>query len=92
MENEKLPLVKFFGVATRLRPPEEIPMDGTPVLVFLEKESLMRRWHSAIYKSNYSVIGHQFAFDLSKVIGWIELPVLVQEQPDEVGDSKTEGD
>mgnify|MGYP000405532885 CR=1 FL=1 len=92
MATEKLPLVTFFGVKTRLRPMSEVPTDGTPVLVLLEKESLGRRWHSAQFRSNISIIGHLFAFDLSKPLGWIELPTLVQENPDEVGDGKAEGD
>ena len=70
--------VSIDGIEIRLRPMNEAPKDGTPILVLLEKESLGMVWHSARIRPNVSFVGHRFAFDCPKMIGWISFPVVPQ--------------
>ncbi len=57
------------------QPFETIPMDGTPVLVSLEKELLGSFVRVGTFRKNgMSIIGSNFAFDCPKVIGWMKLP------------------
>lgn len=68
--------VTIDGFLIRLRPMNEAPKDGAPILVLLEKESLGMVWHSARIRPNVSFVGHRFAFDCPKMIGWIPFPVV----------------
>jgi len=47
-------------------------------LVFLDKESLGRRIHSAKY-CNIVLIGHHFHWDCTKVTHWMPLPAAPKE-------------
>ncbi len=79
---------KYLGWEIELFPMDTVPMDGTPVLVYLETESLGSRWHSARFRPNYKLIGHHFAFDVSKPLGWIPQPQEIQndQQENRAGD------
>ena len=68
--------LSFCGTQVRLRSMDAAPRNGTGILVLLEKESLGRVWHSAVIKPNISIVGHHFAFDCPKMLGWIPLPAL----------------
>jgi hypothetical protein len=70
-------VIHFGGVQVFLRPMATAPRDGTGILVLLEKESLGRVWHSASIRPNITLVGHQFAFDCAKMVGWIPLPEIV---------------
>ncbi len=72
-------IITWNGVTVDLQPMETAPRDKTGILVLLESESLGRRWHSAVLHPNISLVGHQFAFDLPKMIGWIPWPEIVGE-------------
>lgn len=66
-----------------LRPMSTAPNDGTPILVRLEKKSLNTFWHVAQIHPNVTFIGHYFAHDCSRMIGWLPLPVIPEtEVPD----------
>lgn len=53
---------------------ESAPMDGTPILVWLEAPMLRSRYQIAIFRPNVSIIGGVFAFDAPKPLGWQPLP------------------
>lgn len=60
-------------------PPEEIPADSTPILVWLKHPSLGRYIHSAVYNTNkmgqsIGYIGHYFTFDVPEVVAWAYAP------------------
>lgn len=65
--------VSFLGVEYKLNSMDTAPMN-TAILVLLSKESLHSEWHTATLHKNVSFVGHQFAFDCPKMIGWLPLP------------------
>lgn len=67
--------IKFMGATVELNPMDTAPRDGTGILVLLESESLGRMWHTASLRPNISIVGHMFAFDCPKIIGWVALPI-----------------
>lgn len=68
-------LIAAVRAESAWQPIETAPKDGTPVLVWLPKPSLMRQVHSAILKDNYRVVGHVFDHDLqAKPTYWKPLP------------------
>ena len=50
------------------------PMDGTPILVYMEEDSMGSKWHIARLRHSIKLIGHQFAYDCPPMVGWISLP------------------
>ena len=53
---------------------QPIPLD-TPVLVYLTEPSLGRHVHSAEFNAKgFSIIGHNFAWDVSKPTHWMLEP------------------
>jgi hypothetical protein len=79
--------VKFNGQVVELRDMADAPMDGTGILVLLAAQSLSRSWHTAILRPNISIVGHQFAFDCPKMLGWLPLPeVLSEPEPVAIGE------
>lgn len=48
------------------QPIETIPMDGTPVLVWLPRQYLGSRIHVATYRPNVKLVAGRFAFDLDR--------------------------
>lgn len=69
-------IVTFCGIEVVLNPMDTAPKDGTAILVLLEKKSLGRVWHTAQLHKNVSFVGHYFAFDCPKMLGWIQMPEL----------------
>jgi len=56
---------------------ESPPMD-IPVLVYIEREFLGSRYHTAVYHTNVSFVAGHFKFDVPKVTHW-KLIELVEE-------------
>jgi hypothetical protein len=50
-----------------------IPLDGIPVLVYLEKEMQRSRVHAAFYLPNVKIIGTLFYFDAPKPTHWMPM-------------------
>ena len=65
------------------QPIETVPMDGTPVLVWLPEKMQHSHVHAATYLPNIKIIGGHFAFDAtSEPTHWMPLPPTpTQETP-----------
>lgn len=61
------------------KPPEWISINDRPpegeCLVFLEKNMLGMRIHTANFEKNVQLIGGRFEFDAPKITHWMPLPV-----------------
>lgn len=59
---------------TKWKPFEEIPKDGTPVLVQLEEEITGSIMQVARFNGDMGIIGSYFHFDCPKIVCWTDLP------------------
>ena len=65
---------------------DEMPGDGTPYLVCLERKTLGSHVHVAITNLNsakkpMTLIGNNFAFDMPPIIGWKHAPKPMIKEP-----------
>ncbi|WP_428383669.1 hypothetical protein [Nevskia ramosa] len=56
------------------QPIETVPMDDTPVQVYLESPVLKSRIHTATFRPNMSIIAGGFGFDSPRATHWRRLP------------------
>lgn len=64
------------------QPMDLVPTDGRLVLVYLPDEPPHNRIHSATFRPDGkpSIIGHHFAFDLSKPSKWMDISSLINDE------------
>lgn len=86
----ELPINPKVLAMAEWQPIETIPMDGTPVLVWVPDDGLFRRSNVQVanYRPNVKIIGNVFAFDLKKQpTHWMPCPRAPPQSGDQPGES-----
>lgn len=84
IESERGKLPETASRRSEWQPIETAPVDGL-FLVYMPDEPPHSRFHVARWHPNAKVIGHVFAFDLTKPTHWMPLPEPPLLKPSEKG-------
>lgn len=66
--------------AVRWNAMKDVPMDGTPVLLYLEETMLGSQLHVGVFHPNYKLISSRFYFECPTPLAWSELPEFPTEE------------
>ena len=64
------------------QPMNTVPIDGTPILLYLDGELFGSRMHIGTFNRNLKIIAGHFVFDCPPALFWAELPMPPTKETD----------